>query len=83
MTKDKLKEYFALFGGWLSTILLLLQTLGLYFDWFNPESIDAFVAVLMASIPFIIAAYGIYKNTYVVTKVAKIQENELKEKGLK
>lgn len=83
MTTDKLKEYFALFGGWLSTVLLLLQTLGLYFDWFNPESIDAFVAVLMASIPFIIAAYGIYKNTYVVTKVAKIQEKELKKKGLK
>ncbi|MGX9134063.1 phage holin [Rummeliibacillus sp. JY-2-4R] len=83
MTTEKLKQYIALFGGLLSAILLFLQTLGLYFNWFNQDSIDAFVNVLMAAIPFVIVLYGVWKNTYVVTKKARNQEKELQKKGLK
>ena len=83
MTTDKLKQYVALFGGWLSAILLFLGTLNVSFDWFNQESIDAFVVVLGASIPFILVLYGIWKNTYLVRKKAKAQENVLKRNGLK
>lgn len=83
MSTDKLKQYVALFGGWLSAILLFLGTLNVTFDWFNQESIDAFVVVLGASIPFVIAMYGIHKNTYRLTDKAKKQEELLKQKGLK
>ncbi|GKV67289.1 MULTISPECIES: phage holin [unclassified Sporosarcina] len=78
----KLKEYATLFGGWLSAILLFLGTIGIAFDWFNQESIDAFVVVLMASVPLVIIIYSVWKNTY-VSKKARRQEEELKRKGLK
>lgn len=80
---DKLKQIIALFGGWLSAILLFLGVVGLSFDWFNQESIDALVVVLMASVPLVVALYGVYKNTYRLSDKAKRQEEELKRKGLK
>lgn len=80
---DKLKQYIALFGGLLSAVLLFLQTLGLVFNWFNQDSIDAFINILLAAVPFIVVMYGVYKNSYIVTKQAKAQEKELKKKGLK
>lgn len=83
MTGDKLKQYVALFGGWLSAVLLFLGTLNVSFEWFSQNSIDAFVVVLGASIPFIIVIYGIWKNTYLVKKNAKEQEKLLKRQGMK
>ena len=83
MTADKLKQYIALFGGLLSAILLFLGTLNVRFEWFNTESIDAFVGILMAMIPFVLLVYGVYKNSYIVTKQARYQEKVLKDKGLK
>lgn len=83
MSAEKLKQYIGLFGGLLSAVLLFLQTLGFYFEWFNQDSIDAFVNVLLASVPFVIVIYGVWKNSYVVTKSAREQEKLLKEKGLK
>ncbi len=80
---DKLKQYIGLFGGLLSAVLLFLGTLNVKYVWFNAESIDAFIAVLIAAIPFVLLMYGLYKNTYLITKKAKRQEEELKRKGLK
>jgi len=39
--------------------------------------------VLSASAPLILAGFGVWKNTYVVTKQAKNQEEVLKNRGLK
>lgn len=83
MTTDKLKQYIALFGGLLSAILLFLQSLGINFSWFTDDTINAFVDVLVAAVPFALLIYSVYKNTYIVTKKAKEQEKALKEKGLK
>lgn len=80
---DKLKQYISLFGGLLSAVLLFLGTLNVTFDWFNQESIDAFVVVLVAAVPFVLVLYGVYKNSYVLTDKAKRQERELKRRGLK
>lgn len=80
---DKIKQYVALFGGWLSAVLLFLGTLGFAFDWFNQESIDALIVVLGASVPFVVAMYGVYKNSYRLSEKTKRQEDELKKKGLK
>ncbi|RNC96259.1 phage holin [Lysinibacillus halotolerans] len=83
MTSDKLKQYIALFGGLLSAILLFLQSLGINFSWFTDDTINAFVEVLLNAVPFVLVIYGVYKNTYIVTKKAKEQEKALKEEGLK
>lgn len=83
MTADKLKQYIGLFGGLLGAVLLFLQTLGISFVWFTDDSINAFTEVLVKAVPFVLVAYGVYKNSYILTKKAKTQENELKEKGLK
>lgn len=83
MNQDKLKQYVALFGGVLSALLLFLQSIGFSFERFNEVSIDAFVALLVAFVPFILVIYGIYKNTYLISKKAKQQEENLKQKGLK
>lgn len=83
MTTDKLKQYIGLFGGLLSAILLFLATLNIEFEWFNTESIGAFEGVLIASVPFALLVYGVYKNSYVLTEKAKKQEKELKRRGLK
>ena len=83
MNADKLKQYVALFGGWLSAVLLFLGTLNVKFEWFNEASIGAFEVVLMASVPFVVALYGVYKNSYRLSEKAKKQEEELKRKGLK
>lgn len=80
---DKIKQYVALFGGFLSAVLLFLGTLNIEFQWFNTESITAFTAVLVAAIPFVLLIYGVYKNSYVMTDEAREQEAELKRKGLK
>lgn len=63
---DKLKQYIGLFGGWLSAFLLFLGTLNVKFEWFNQESIDAFVVVLITAVPFFLIIYGVWKNTYLV-----------------
>ncbi|WP_245890112.1 phage holin [Rummeliibacillus pycnus] len=83
LTADKLKQIVALFGGLLSAILLFLRSIGVTFDWFSQESINAFNQVLLNGIPFVLVIYGVWKNSYIVTKKAKEQEKLLKEKGLK
>jgi len=80
---DKAKQVVALVGGFLSAIFLFLQTVGVAFDWYNPERIDAFVALLAAGVPLVFALYGIYKNSYLMSEKARKQEAELKRRGLK
>lgn len=83
MTAEKLKQYISLFGGLLSAVLLFLQSLGITFTWFTDQTIDAFVNALLATVPFVLVVYGVYKNSYIVTKQAREQEELLKKKGLK
>lgn len=83
MTADKLKQYIGLFGGLLGAILLFLRTLNIEYAWFNESTIDGLTGVLLAAIPFVLVAYGVWKNSYVITDKAKQQEKVLKRNGLK
>lgn len=83
MTADKLKQYVALVGGFLGALLLFLQALGINLEWFNQQTIDSFVGVLLAAVPMVLVIYGVYKNSYIITQKAKKQEEVLKQKGLK
>jgi len=61
---------------------LFLGTLGIQFDWFTEDSIGAFMNVLIAAVPFILVIYGVWKNSYIITKQIRKQAQHLKEKGL-
>lgn len=83
MTQDKIKQYISLFGGILGALYMLLQTYGIQADYINPDKQNAIMAFLNSFIPFFMVAYGIWKNTYIVTKKARKQEKVLQDAGLK
>ncbi|PJN90999.1 phage holin [Bacillus sp. mrc49] len=80
---DKSKQYVAMIGGALGALLLFFQALGWEISWFNAKTIDTFLNFLLAAVPLIFALYGVYKNQYIVTKKAQVQEKVLKKNGLK
>jgi protein-S-isoprenylcysteine O-methyltransferase Ste14 len=75
------KDIFTLLSGFLTAVLLFLGTIGIQFDWFTQESIDAFVVMLAAFVALAINLYAVWKNTF-VSKKAKKQKETLKQKGL-
>lgn len=83
MTTDKLKQYIAMFGGFLGALYMLLQSYGIQAEYINPDKVNALVVALNSLVPFALVAYGIYKNTYLLTDKAKKQERVLKKAGLK
>lgn len=83
MSNDKIKQYIAMFGGFLGALYLALNASGISAEWINPEKVDLWLNVLNAGLPFVLVAYGVYKNTYIVTEKAKEQEKTLKENNMK
>ncbi|WP_239740524.1 MULTISPECIES: phage holin [unclassified Mammaliicoccus] len=83
MNSDKLKQYIAMFGGFVGALYLALNASGISAEWINPEKVDLWLNVLNAGLPFVLVAYGVYKNTYLVTTKAKKQEEKLKELDMK
>ena len=79
MSKEKVKQFVAMIGGFLGALYLALQVSGIEFPWFNTQSIDAWMAVLNAGIPLAFVIYGIYKNQYLLTERAREQERKLNE----
>jgi len=79
MSKEKVKQFVAMIGGFLGALYLALQTTGIEFPWFNVETIDAWMAVLNAGIPLAFVAYGIYKNQYLLTEKAREQEKHMND----
>lgn len=80
---DKTKQVIALFGGFLGALLLFFNSVGVTVGWFNEDSINAFIGVVSSLVAFLLAAYGVYKNSYLLSKKAKLQEDVLKKRGLK
>lgn len=78
-----MKDILTLLGGFLSALLFFLSSIGIKYSWFTNESIDAFIWVLSAFITLVINVYAVYKNTYVITRKARVQKKVLKRKGLK
>ncbi|MFS0780106.1 hypothetical protein [Bacillus sp. 1P06AnD] len=58
------KDTITLLGGFLTALLLFLGTIGISFDWFTQESINAFVVVVGALVALIINIYAVWKNTH-------------------
>ncbi|MGM9924683.1 MAG: phage holin [Bacillus sp. (in: firmicutes)] len=76
------KDIVTLLGGFLTSLLLFLGTVGISYEWFTQESIDAFVIAAGALVALGINFYAVWKNTY-VSKRAKAQERMLKRTNLK
>jgi len=58
------KDIFTLLGGFLTALLFFFGTIGVKFDWFTEESINAFVLVISAFVALIINLFAVWKNTH-------------------
>lgn len=83
MDTDKIKQWISLIGGVLGALYLALQSTGIDVTWLQPERVSAWLDFFTTLIPFVLVGYGLYKNTYLIKGKAKVQEEYLKEKGLK
>jgi hypothetical protein len=75
------KDIFTLLGGFLTSVLLFLGTIGVSFDWLTQASIDAFVFMVAAAVALGINVYAVWKNTF-VSKNAGLQKKALQSQGL-
>ncbi|GAF14937.1 hypothetical protein JCM19046_3501 [Bacillus sp. JCM 19046] len=64
-------DIFKQITGFFSALLVFLGFLGVSFEWFTVESIDAFGLVLAAAVPLAYNLYTIYKNHFGFTEKAK------------
>ena len=83
MDKDKIKQYVSQIGGLLGLLYLALQSSGIEVPLLNPEHVQPWINFLMVLVPGAFTLYGVYKNSYLIKPKAKMQEEYLKEKGLK
>ncbi|WP_066307786.1 phage holin [Bacillus sp. FJAT-29814] len=75
------KDIATLLGGFLTALLFFLGTIGVSFDWFTTESINAFILVVSAGTALVINLYAVWKNTY-TSKKAQLQKKALQAQGL-
>jgi Co/Zn/Cd efflux system component len=75
------KDIFTLLGGFLTALLMFFGTVGIAFNWFTQESINAFVVLIAAFSALLINIYAIWKNTY-TSKKAQLQKKALQSQGL-
>jgi Co/Zn/Cd efflux system component len=75
------KDIFTLLGGFLTALLMFFGTVGIAFDWFTQESINAFVVLVTALCALVINLYALWKNTY-LSKKAQLQKKALQSQGL-
>jgi len=59
-----MKDIVTLLGGFLTALLFFFGTIGIKFDWFTEESINAFVLVLSAFVALVINLFAVWKNTH-------------------
>lgn len=70
------KDIFTLLSGFLTALLMFFGTVGIVFEWFTQESINAFVLLVAAFSALVINLYAVWKNTY-TSKKAKLQKKAL------
>ncbi|WP_372780331.1 hypothetical protein ACBZ92_02195 [Priestia aryabhattai] len=63
------KDIFTLLGGFLTALLFFFGTIGVSFDWFTTESINAFVIVVSAFAALAVNVYAVWKNTHISMRI--------------
>lgn len=70
--KDRQKGVAILLSGWLFALMGFLSTLNIHFEWLTEESINAFVAFVVATVILIGTAWPVWKNTFVSKKAQEL-----------
>ncbi|WP_273125877.1 PTS mannose transporter subunit IID [Bacillus weihaiensis] len=70
------KDIFTLLGGFLTALLFFFGTIGISFDWFTTESINAFVIVISSFTALAINVYAVWKNTSVMKYLKEMKRKE-------
>jgi 1,4-dihydroxy-2-naphthoate octaprenyltransferase len=73
------KDVFTLLGGFLTSVLMFMGTIGVSFDWLTQASINAFVFMVAAAVALTVNLYAVWKNTNVRDR---LKENALKKQKL-
>lgn len=81
MDNRTVKDIVTLVTGFLGALLLFFGTIGLSFEWFTPESVNAFGIALSALAALVTSIIAIWRNTY-VSKKAQRQKEMLIQKDL-
>lgn len=80
---QKVKDLVTQITTMLSALLLFFGTVGIRYDWFNLDSINAFGVLLTALILLGATLWGIYTNTFYQWKAFRIakekEQQRLKE----
>lgn len=76
-----LKDFVTQLSGFLVALLGFFTAVGIKFEWFTLDSINAFVLVVSAFLALLINIYSVWKNTY-TSKKAQIQKLALQKQGL-
>jgi multisubunit Na+/H+ antiporter MnhB subunit len=64
-----------------TALLFFFGAVGISFEWFTEESINAFVVLVAAFFALLINGYAVWKNTFVTPK-AQLQKKALQAKNL-
>lgn len=72
-----LKDIITQLGGFLTALLAFFTVIGISFEWFTPQSIDAFLLLVSSFAGLAINIYAVYKNTHVKKRL----EEKKKMKG--
>lgn len=76
------KDVFTLLGGFLTALLFFFGTIGISFDWFTTESINAFVILASAFAALAVNAYAVWKNTHFVQGLGEwLRKREAKKQN--
>ncbi|TDL34588.1 hypothetical protein E2R51_02400 [Jeotgalibacillus sp. S-D1] len=67
---NKQKDFIKLLSGFLSALLPFLAIMGISFEWFNEDSINAFIFLVGALIPFLGSLYATWMNTFYRGEIA-------------
>jgi len=76
-----IKDIATLIGGFLTALLMFFGTIGISFEWFTVDSINAFVVLITAFALLVTNLYAVWKNTY-TSKKAQLQKMALQKQGL-
>lgn len=73
------KDIITQLGGFLTALLAFFTVIGISFDWFTPESINAFLLLVSSFVGLAINIYAVWKNTYVKQHLKEKKRKEEEE----
>lgn len=73
------KDIITQLGGFLTALLAFFTVIGISFDWFTSESINAFLLLVSSFVGLAINIYAVWKNTHVKQHLKEKKRKEEEE----